>query len=236
MRGATTTYRKPLQDCLDFNPRAPCGARPCAFLIDHINANISTHAPLAGRDSITLIILICISIFQPTRPLRGATYYGLVRRYVFYHFNPRAPCGARPGGRACNTPTFLFQPTRPLRGATDIFCSSVWIETISTHAPLAGRDSSIWVLFLLLSIFQPTRPLRGATIAPVLLWNTAPFQPTRPLRGATRNLRALPLRNSVFQPTRPLRGATFVAFGMEVINDDFNPRAPCGARPIPILL
>ena len=61
---------------MDFNPRAPCGAR-------HQQGNyrlcvnlISTHAPLAGRD-----------LFFP----RGNVF----RK----NFNPRAPCGARP--RSC---------------------------------------------------------------------------------------------------------------------------------------
>ena len=35
----------------------------------------------------------------------------------------------------------LFQPTRPLRGATDLRDDYVPQEEISTHAPLAGRDS-----------------------------------------------------------------------------------------------
>ena len=56
---------------------------------------ISTHAPLAGRDRSYLAVCWMMSLFQPTRPLRGATYEtggGLLRAE--------------------------FQPTRPLRGAT----------------------------------------------------------------------------------------------------------------------
>ena len=81
----------------NFNPRAPCGAR---LLIR--NTGLARHA------------------FQPTRPLRGATVVRVVPRISFEisthaplagrdrypaprslhrskHFNPRAPCGARPG-------------------------------------------------------------------------------------------------------------------------------------------
>ena len=36
---------------------------------------ISTHAPLAGRDENTKNLMSNGCIFQPTRPLRGATYY-----------------------------------------------------------------------------------------------------------------------------------------------------------------
>ena len=34
-----------------------------------------------------------------------------------------------------------FQPTRPLRGATNSFILWYFLTMISTHAPLAGRDS-----------------------------------------------------------------------------------------------
>ena len=82
----------------DFNPRAPCGARPSGLQRPQPRpAEISTHAPLAGRD------------YLPCRPPGTAS-----------DFNPRAPCGAR--RIRCNTGCF-----RPL---------------ISTHAPLAGRDAN----------------------------------------------------------------------------------------------
>ena len=59
------------------------------------------------------------AIFQPTRPLRGATV-GTAEPYDIY---------------------ILFQPTRPLRGATEFLNSNARRFRISTHAPLAGRDS-----------------------------------------------------------------------------------------------
>ena len=55
---------------------------------------ISTHAPLAGRDNDSQVIF-ALHLISTHAPLAGRDYYGLVRRYVFYYFNPRAPCGAR---------------------------------------------------------------------------------------------------------------------------------------------
>ena len=55
--------------------------------------------------------------FQPTRPLRGATMM------------MRSLCDE-----------MEFQPTRPLRGATGSRRHAASSATISTHAPLAGRD------------------------------------------------------------------------------------------------
>ena len=123
-----------------FNPRAPCGARlifamcplPCACISTHaplagrdpglarsiLFLHISTHAPLAGRDRYSVSTASEPSLFQPTRPLRGATGDG----YLLPYTPPR------------------FQPTRPLRGATAVFPQPSSLQRISTHAPLAGRD------------------------------------------------------------------------------------------------
>ena len=57
---------------LNFNPRAPCGARPRVR---------NTVFPK--------------SEFQSTRPLRGATTPGRAAVGTPINFNPRAPCGAR---------------------------------------------------------------------------------------------------------------------------------------------
>ena len=147
---------------MDFNPRAPCGAR------------------------LDKIILVA----------------GLL------NFNPRAPCGARlttTGNPAAKDSE--FQPTRPLRGATKTNQNKVAKSTISTHAPLAGRDDHESFYQNPWFEFQPTRPLRGAT-----------------LFDAVKGVREL------FQPTRPLRGATFPNISSNLNQSDFNPRAPCGAR------
>ena len=119
--------------------------------------------PLRGATSQPITKVELLGEFQPTRPLRGATYAILRETKGIAHFNPRAPCGARPtlhealparphfnprapcgarrGGRVPYDQYFIFQPTRPLRGATN-------------QPTQAGVDHSA---------FQPTRPLRGAT-------------------------------------------------------------------------
>ena len=150
------------------------------------------------------------STFQSTRPLRGATLLvvGLTPRRR--HFNPRAPCGARPA-----------------RGPSRRGCRS-----ISIHAPLAGRDRGSSPAMDGPLVFQSTRPLRGATLSPFGDGLSSGFQSTRPLRGATRGP-GCPWRRSgdfnprapcgarrqaatsttaapSFQSTRPLRGATFM--------------------------
>ena len=123
------------------------------------------------------------SVFQPTRPLRGAT---------------------RGQGRGVGRRK--FQPTRPLRGATGADCTGRRTTTISTHAPLAGRDSSARsTATRARRNFNPRAPC-GARLWPKIESATAKaFQPTRPLRGATRKKRT-PRRWHVISTHAPLAG------------------------------
>ena len=102
-------------------------------------------------------------VFQPTRPLRGATYRepaDLIRHGISTHaplagrdeacgalrvvasISTHAPLAGRDGVSKDTIRRLLeFQPTRPLRGATDTEAALGRANAISTHAPLAGRDS-----------------------------------------------------------------------------------------------
>ena len=102
------------------------------------------------------------SQFQSTHPLRGATSWRFQFLSRSADFNPRTPCGVRPGLESISLPQSTFQSTHPLRGAT------------KTRRRL-GRSL----------IFQSTHPLRGATYVGDRLWTPSRFQSTHPLRGAT---------------------------------------------------
>ena len=147
---------------------------------------ISTHAPLAGRD-IVIGVKVCLSpSFQPTRPLRGATERTSPPSARTRHFNPRAPCGARHRLGSNWLWDLRISTHAPLAGRDFWPFQSQAHVHISTHAPLAGRDSTACSSFDLDFTFQPTRPLRGATISPLSSTGYCTgFQPTRPLRGAT---------------------------------------------------
>ena len=171
----------------NFNPRAPCGARRASFSRRLRAYLFQPTRPLRGATILGLGPGPSSSRrFQPTRPLRGATVLCGGDGQWLNYFNPRAPCGARL--HAAIRDVFAFQ--------------------ISTHAPLAGRDnpcnSSNEDKD---NKFQPTRPLRGATKSPKGSESGAGFQPTRPLRGATKEQDKQDKKRE-FQPTRPLRGAT----------------------------
>ena len=101
-----------------------------------------------------------------------------------------------------------FQSTRPLRGATTRAATVLGIDTISIHAPLAGRDVSP----------PPARQL-----------SPSDFNPRAPC-GARLTLWSFSYLSLTFQSTRPLRGATRPGTTAATNKLNFNPRAPCGAR------
>ena len=129
----------------------------------------------------------------------------VVRR--LWHFNPRAPRGARRRTGREN----------PVDGG------------ISIHAPREGRDCWEFLPVAGRDNFNPRAP-RGARRSQANGDGVyRKFQSTRPARGATprsaNHFAILP-----FQSTRPARGATRGhKTGLSVLND-FNPRAPRGAR------
>ena len=194
----------------NFNPRAPCGARPAAASRPGQRTGISIHAPHAGRDQRHQHLFGQNLIFQSTRPMRGATA-------------STAVCAS----------TEEFQSTRPMRGATCGFhlrnhfrrdfnprapCGARRFPPprilprfpISIHAPHAGRDYGF------------ARQHRRKTISI-----------HAPHAGRDVSRRRGFCRGFQFQSTRPMRGATSAAWDNIVAIFDFNPRAPCGARPVP---
>ena len=170
--------------------------------------SISTHAPLAGRDPRPRPRRGSTKI-STHAPLAGRDRRGLHREEDNYYFNPRAPCGARQlGTEYRNKGQKKFQPTRPLRGATLAEDRVGHGESISTHAPLAGRDAQKKNAPTVARHFNPRAPCGARLPFAFLSAFISLFQPTRPLRGATPIGAALGGSAQKFQPTRPLRGAT----------------------------
>ena len=184
LRGATAAVMASTVPPVDFNPRAPCGARPMRVL-DLTHTIISTHAPLAGRDS------------DP--------YNQYVEMWPY--FNPRAPCGARLKEPVPMYPYNQFQPTRPLRGATGqnvTFCNE---DLFQPTRPLRGATSRAGASQRGYQYFNPRAPcgarLDGLRVR--LPWRD--FNPRAPCGARRLTIRPM-VRIGEFQPTRPLRGAT----------------------------
>ena len=167
---------------------------------------ISIHAPRVGRDQ---------AIFAT----------GLFSR----DFNPRAPCGAR------------------LQGMSLLFKCM-----ISIHAPRVGRDPDDPHPGPPVRHFNPRAPCGARPKEPELRYTASDFNPRAPC-GARPVVGRIARAAALFQSTRPVWGATHVVLvdqvdleisihaprvGRDDIHrrrrrrlGDFNPRAPCGARP-----
>ena len=182
-----------------------------AFQLLSLAYLISIHAPHAGRDAFAL-------------------WASVQSRY----FNPRAPCGARRWALSCFHISF----------------------DISIHAPHAGRDTAPATFLAFLMPFQSTRPMRGATTTVTKTRTTTTFQSTRPMRGATEGT-PNPSHNSHISIHAPHAGRdpaeVYCTFSYTISihaphagrdsrrrrcwrqGRHFNPRAPCGARPVHFL-
>ena len=125
----------------DFNPRPPCGGRPAQSSAipqrrqfqstspvrgtTRVRATwtrwlrISIHVPRAGDDVVVHHPGGLTGLFQSTSPVRGTTSTAAKSAERITNFNPRPPCGGRPGWRrSTRRSTRRFQSTSPVRGTT----------------------------------------------------------------------------------------------------------------------
>ena len=147
-------------------------------------------------------------LFQPTRPLRGATLRLTTFRHGKKDFNPRAPCGARLHDVADDPSPFSISTHAPLAGRD---ASLVYLLTrlkrISTHAPLAGRDR-LTPYRSCIAMISTHAPLAGRDKCLGSSHGMTKISTHAPLAGRDRRFpRSWTMRSK-----------------------NFNPRAPCGAR------
>ena len=149
----------------NFNPLAPCGARPAANTAHKLYrafqstrpvrgetsngyANmpdiiISIHSPRAGRDASSSRTASPRKNFNPLAPCGARPKLAAHFAYNRLYFNPLAPCGARQVRALSLIRLILFQSTRPVRGETPIDYTVRQNQAISIHSPRAGRDAVI---------------------------------------------------------------------------------------------
>ena len=197
-----------------FQPTRPLRGATCGKAASSAAPSpISTHAPLAGRDC-------------RCRP-RGSGRC---------HFNPRAPCGARPGWDSGSFQERIISTHAPLAGRDARVLQILRAaHEISTHAPLAGRDLRHLMISSLLVYFNPRAPCGARPQWPSLTALTIVISTHAPLAGRDLGLTAATVGQTVFQPTRPLRGATHV---LQLIRElkPFQPTRPLrGATHEPVI-
>ena len=120
----------------NFNPRTPCGVRLQLLDVGGHHIVISIHAPRVGCDGIERAWESVNAVFQSTHPVWGATRAWPPREIISLgisihaprvgcdircqdhrqdqgNFNPRTPCGVRPGCAAALRQPSHFNPRTP---------------------------------------------------------------------------------------------------------------------------
>ena len=191
-----------------FNPRAPYGAR-----LSEVSLKSA------------------VSLFQSTRPIRGATLRHQRRDRRGHHFNPRAPYGARRRGNYFISRLLSISIHAPHTGRDwPPFNRSPSANThFNPRAPYGARPPP-FPLRRCTGIFQSTRPIRGATSRKPPPRCTSSISIHAPHTGRDPRIFAMYATHSAFQSTRPIRGATPIEPLPQFVRAHFNPRAPYGAR------
>ena len=227
-RGATAQLATELGNVESISTHAPRTGSDDKEWFFNLCCTISTHAPRTGSD-VSNSASICLILFQPTLPARGATVKGEALCSNLRNFNPRSPHGERLKEGFSLFNHQVFQPTLPARGATLLPDAPAVADGISTHAPRTGSDICASRHPADGSDFNPRSP-HGER--PFSLYNDGlytVFQPTLPARGATRDY-SMKVSAQIFQPTLPARGATRLVWHDTIVDINFNPRSPHGER------
>ena len=161
--GCDLDTEKPLVHVDDFNPRTPCGVRPCAAACRRRRGpDFNPRTPCGVRRWIRLL-------------LPGTT-----------NFNPRAPCGARHrSGCMWSLPSY-FNPRAPCGARRRQTRRRKTRQRISIHAPRVGRDWRRTRPGLGAKYFNPRAPCGARRYCTYILQQSQnEFQSTRPVWGAT---------------------------------------------------
>ena len=216
----------------NFNPRSPCGERLFLGMAKINHKHFNPRSPCGERLACRVPFISPPSVFQSTLPVRGATTWTGEGQLAYQIFQSTLPVR----GATMTIPPSpwlptAFQSTLPVRGATAMVAAGIFHRAISIHAPRAGSDGEITLYEAAEELFQSTLPVRGATGQMLVYRCNYGFQSTLPVRGATANSlkRA---HNDTFQSTLPVRGATSYRHLYHIYYWYFNPRSPCGERPM----
>ena len=216
---------------------------------------ISIHAPRVGSDITYRLIPRLHRSFQSTLPVWGATNSS--RTFIFSPsvISIHAPRVGSDDFLGHKAPfAGRFQSTLPVWGATSIAVTGSGCSPISIHAPRVGSDPRRLLHKLYVRLFQSTLPVWGATrTARCSVLFRSHFNPRSPC-GERLGTQIVHNNQWEFQSTLPVWGATTLAsvfqldkaisihaprVGSDPILDmvragwpDFNPRSPCGERPL----
>ncbi len=200
-------YPHPPRPCPGFNPRTPCGVRQAREHMESVFTQFqSTHSVWSATKGLLCgfpHVIVSIHALRVECDRSPSKRNGLSRS-----FNPRTPCGVRPGHPALETRPRCFNPRTPCGVRLQVWQAFInWRTRCFNPRTPCGVRPACGPLAYGSKKFQSTHSVWSAT--------SCPSSSERTLTVSIHALRVecdLPTVNSV---TMVLR---------------FNPRTPCGVR------
>ena len=189
--------------------------------------DISIHAPHAGSDVRRAEAPTHYRYFNPRSPC-GERLGRCAGSQSPRDFNPRSPCGERQRAQTSHCPAGNFNPRSPC-GERPGIPFYVGAMAISIHAPHAGSDPGLPPGCAFLPGFQSTLPMRGATAVNrcpqlmVFISIHAPHAGSDTIDPDTPFTAEISIH-------APHAGSDLHGHFPDHVDDDFNPRSPCGER------
>ena len=146
--------------------------------------------------------------FQSTLPVWGATEMPSMPTPWYCDFNPRSPCGERPGPRYWSPESAPISIHAPRVGSDRREHRKPPRDAISIHAPRVGSDPIKSPTALTADYFNPRSPC-GERPPPGPQWSPA----------GSISIHA------------PRVGSDYIIISVLSKGANFNPRSPCGERP-----
>ena len=194
--------------CVNFNPLAPCGARPCSGRNSPCDSNFNPLAPCGARQILNErtgeIVTISIHSLRAERDTNS-----LRQNHHPRDFNPLAPCGARPWTYAAGNYREIFQSTRSVRSETRLYVEPSAAKHIPFQSTRSVRSETVIRMYYFHEdAFQSTRSVRSETRVPRPCCARIAFQSTRSVRSETRDVQPIKRKKRGFQSTRSVRSET----------------------------
>ena len=172
-------------------------------------ALISIHVPLAGHDDGYVLTSDFANIISIYMPLAGHDRYRVCEGAETQHFNPHAPCGARPSTPTTATSPTNFNPRAPCGARPSSGGCETSARDFNPRAPCGARHSWPLPIHVKRVDFNPRAPCGARPDQALLAGAQAQISIRVPLAGHDH------------------RGLIKIRRAKKY----FNPRAPCGARP-----
>ena len=185
---------------------------------------ISIHAPRVGSDKQTRLPGRAVSYFNPRSPCgeRPGSYMQII---CGFDFNPRSPCGERPfQSLPCSAHTSYFNPRSPCGERPAAAMALRQDSDFNPRSPCGERPIALWQIPDN-PLFQSTLPVWGATSPYHSHDVPSKFQSTLPVWGVTQ-VKSMTTMCITFQSTLPVWGATYLLIEVDGVTMLISIHAP----------